>query len=144
MDRGIVERLLGLRELRPRGFHAGLRRLHAPRSLARAVERGLVLLARRVGLGFGGFLLGAGLFVGAPRNVAGGHQVLIAFGIGGGQPGLRLRRLVIGSRGRHFRHVPGRTAPPVHPDARIPLAAWAEVAWSSCARAWSSLSCASR
>ena len=61
------------------------------------------MLAGGIGLGFGGFLRGAGFFIGAAGDVAGGHQVVVTLGIGGGDSGLRLRGFVIGAARRRLR-----------------------------------------
>ena len=123
----------------------GLRVLDAAPALPRRVERRFVLLARGVGLRLGGLLLGAGLFVGAARDVAGGHQVRVALGVGGGHaspaPGpirswpARPRLPAPGS---------GSNVPLPSQPMRDCACRSAAVACASCAFAWSSRSWASR
>ena len=101
----------------------GLGILHGAPALARAVERGFVLLAGGIGLRLGGLLLGARAFEGGARDVAGGHQVLVALGVGGGLAGLCLRGFQGGAGGDRFRHQGGiERALAAEADARLGLA----------------------
>ena len=102
---GVGERLFGLRELGAHAFERGLRVLHGAPALARAIERGFVLLAGGIGLRLGGLLLRARLLEGAARDVAGGDQVFVALGVGGGLPGHGLGGFEGGARGGHFRQL---------------------------------------
>ena len=90
-DGGIGEGLFGLRELRAHAFERGLGIFHGAPTLARAVERGLILLAGGVDLRVGSFLLVRAFSKAAARDVAGRHQVLVALGVGGGLAGDGLR-----------------------------------------------------
>ena len=139
-DGGIGHALLGLRQLRFDAFERCLRSGNGLGTLPRGVGRGFVLLLRRIGLRFGGFLLRVRLFEGASRYVAGRHQIGVALRIRRRKLRLRLRRLIIRQRGGHFRN-PGRdrTRRSTHPmrdcACRTPA-----VASCSCARACCSFS----
>ncbi len=120
---GVGERLFGLGELRADAFERGLGVLHGAAALARAIERGFILLAGGIGLRVGGLLLRVRLFEGAAGDVAGGHQVLVALGVGGGLAGLAWADSMAaraaatsGTRGR----IEGSLA--VEADARLRLA----------------------
>ena len=123
-DGGVGERLFGLGELRADAFERGLGVLDGAPALARAVERGFVLLAGGIGLRLGGLLLGARLFEGGARDVAGSHQVLVALGVGGGLAGHGPGRIHRRRGRRRLRATwPGsNVALAVEADARLRLA----------------------
>ena len=123
MDDGVGDRFARHRALR---LHAGERSLRGNGSvevLPRRVERGLILLARGVGLGLRGVGLRAEFVVGALRNVAGLEQIRVALGVGFGQARLGGRGIGIGFRGEHFGHAVGVELPALdQTDARLRLA----------------------
>ena len=114
-DGGVGEGLLRLRELRLHAVERSLRGGDHFEALAGAIGGGFILLARGVGLRFGGFLLGVRFFVSALRDIAGGDQVGVALRIGGGHFCLRLGRLVIGLRGGDFGNLGGIECAAVQP-----------------------------
>ena len=85
-----------LRELRAHPFERRLGRFDSAVALAGAVHGRLILLLGGVGLGVRRLLLSARFFERAAGDIAGLHQVFVAFGISRGQASLRLRRFVTG------------------------------------------------
>ena len=98
----------------------------ASRNRARRREKGdLVrgLMFGGIGLGLGSLLLGAGAFEGGARDVAGGYEVLVALGVGGGLAGLCLGRFECGAGSYGFRQLGGiEGALAAEADARLRLA----------------------